>query len=187
MYSEQRNTVQQGYAHQFDIYALCQKDRIVVSYGDRTGNRLDAMKSQIRDAMPAFWANLRDARLSAAVDHRGIFSIICLTSSADIAGTEKDVDMDVLICACLLHDIGRREQFEDSRVCHARAGADKAYRFLRCAIPPKPLSGHQAPAGRGAWGGYHKEPIQDQRVEIHKKRARPFPAGKRSRDNLYRG
>lgn len=53
MYSEQRNTVQQGYAHRFDIYALCQKDRIVVSYGDRTGNRLDAMKSQIRDAMPA--------------------------------------------------------------------------------------------------------------------------------------
>ena len=53
VYSEQRNTVQQGYAHRFDIYALCQKDRIVVSYGDRTGNRLDAMKSQIRDAMPA--------------------------------------------------------------------------------------------------------------------------------------
>lgn len=53
-----------------------------------------------------------------------------LYTALDIAGTERAVDMDVLISACLLHDIGRREQFEDSRVCHARAGADKAYRFL---------------------------------------------------------
>lgn len=53
VYSEQRNTVQHGYAHRFDIYALCQKDRIVVSYGDRIGNWLEAMKSQIRDVMPA--------------------------------------------------------------------------------------------------------------------------------------
>lgn len=44
---------------------------------------------------------------------------------------EVAVDYDVLICACLLHDIGRQEQFENPRVCHAQAGAEKALVFLR--------------------------------------------------------
>lgn len=48
----------------------------------------------------------------------------------DIAGFESDVDYDALIAACLLHDIGRREQFDDPRLCHAAVGAEKAYRFL---------------------------------------------------------
>ena len=33
--------------------------------------------------------------------------------------------------ACLLHDIGRPEQFADPSLCHAQVGADKAERFLR--------------------------------------------------------
>lgn len=41
------------------------------------------------------------------------------------------VDRDILITACLLHDIGRKEQFEDPQVCHAVAGAEKAAAFLR--------------------------------------------------------
>lgn len=48
----------------------------------------------------------------------------------DIASHEKEVNNDVLICACLLHDIGRREQFENSALCHATVGAEKAYEFL---------------------------------------------------------
>jgi len=48
----------------------------------------------------------------------------------DIASHEKHVDYDVLICACLLHDIGRREQFEDPALCHAAVGSEKAYKFL---------------------------------------------------------
>ncbi len=47
-----------------------------------------------------------------------------------IAKTEENVDYDVLITACLLHDVGRKEQFADPKVCHAMAGAEKAYRFL---------------------------------------------------------
>lgn len=47
-----------------------------------------------------------------------------------IAKTEKNVDYDVLITACLLHDVGRKEQFADPKVCHAMAGAEKAYCFL---------------------------------------------------------
>ncbi len=48
----------------------------------------------------------------------------------DIAKYEDKVDYDVLIAACLLHDIGRKEQFEDPKVCHAAVGADKAYNYL---------------------------------------------------------
>lgn len=48
----------------------------------------------------------------------------------DIANHEKNVNYDVLICACLLHDIGRREQFEDPTICHAAIGSEKAYEFL---------------------------------------------------------
>ena len=47
-----------------------------------------------------------------------------------IAGQEENVDMDVLICACLLHDIGRAEQFANPKLCHAEVGGEKAYRFL---------------------------------------------------------
>lgn len=53
-----------------------------------------------------------------------------LYQALEIARTEKDVDYDVLIAACLLHDIGRKEQFENPAVCHAMVGAEKAYRFL---------------------------------------------------------
>lgn len=47
-----------------------------------------------------------------------------------IAQTESGVDLDVLVCASLLHDIGRQEQFADPRLCHAQVGGEKAYRFL---------------------------------------------------------
>lgn len=47
-----------------------------------------------------------------------------------IAQSEKNVNMDVLICASLLHDIGRAEQFAEPALCHARVGGEKAYRFL---------------------------------------------------------
>ncbi len=53
-----------------------------------------------------------------------------LYQALEIAGQEQGVDFDVLIAACLLHDIGRQEQFADPRLCHARVGAEKAYAFL---------------------------------------------------------
>lgn len=48
----------------------------------------------------------------------------------DIANHEKEVDYGVLITACLLHDIARQEQLENPHLCHAEAGAVKAYDFL---------------------------------------------------------
>lgn len=47
-----------------------------------------------------------------------------------IGDGEETVDWDVLICAALLHDIGRAEQFADPSLCHAKVGGEKAYRFL---------------------------------------------------------
>lgn len=53
-----------------------------------------------------------------------------LYTALDIARTLSDIDYDILIAACLLHDIGRKEQFENPALCHAMVGADKAYQFL---------------------------------------------------------
>lgn len=53
-----------------------------------------------------------------------------LYHALEIAKTITDVDYDVLIAACLLHDIGRKEQFEDPALCHAAVGSKKAFAFL---------------------------------------------------------
>lgn len=64
----------------------------------------------------------------SAHDKEHIYRV--LYNALEIAKTEKDVDYDVLIAACLLHDIGRKEQFENPALCHAKVGGEKAYRFL---------------------------------------------------------
>lgn len=53
-----------------------------------------------------------------------------LYQALQIAQEEADIDRDVLIAACLLHDIGRPEQLADPSLCHAQLGAAKAERFL---------------------------------------------------------
>lgn len=72
------------------------------------------------------------------------YMIACMTDSAhdkehvyrvlynalSIANAEELVDYDILIAACLLHDIGRKDQFENPGLDHAEAGAEKAYDFL---------------------------------------------------------
>lgn len=69
-------------------------------------------------------ANIGDA--THAEDH-----IFRVTSAArEIAQTEKNVDEEALLCACLLHDIGRREQLENPSRLHAAVGAEKARAFL---------------------------------------------------------
>ena len=60
----------------------------------------------------------------------------------EIAEAEPAADRDVLIAACLLHDIGREEQFRDPSLCHARVGAEKAYRFLAGQGFPEPFAAH---------------------------------------------
>ena len=64
----------------------------------------------------------------AAHDKEHIYRV--LYNALEIAKTEKAVDHDVLIAACLLHDIGRKEQFENPSLFHAAVGSEKAYQFL---------------------------------------------------------
>ncbi|MBQ8359624.1 MAG: HD domain-containing protein [Oscillospiraceae bacterium] len=53
-----------------------------------------------------------------------------LNNALVIAKDETGVDYDILIAACLLHDIARPEQIADPSLCHAAVGSEKAYRFL---------------------------------------------------------
>ncbi|MBO5031112.1 MAG: HD domain-containing protein [Lachnospiraceae bacterium] len=64
-----------------------------------------------------------------AHDKEHVYRVLC--TALDIAQTEENVNYDVLICACLLHDIGRQKQLENPKLCHAQVGAEKACQFLR--------------------------------------------------------
>ena len=64
----------------------------------------------------------------AAHDKEHVYRV--LYQALEIARSEDEVNYDVLIGACLLHDIGRKEQFENPALCHAAVGSEKAYDFL---------------------------------------------------------
>lgn len=64
----------------------------------------------------------------AAHDPEHIYRV--LYSALDIAKTEPGTDIDVLIAACLLHDVGRAEEFHDPTLNHAVVGAEKAKSYL---------------------------------------------------------
>lgn len=64
----------------------------------------------------------------SAHDKEHIYRV--LYNAMEIAKTERNVDYNVLIGACLLHDIGRKEQFDNPELCHAMVGSEKAYYFL---------------------------------------------------------
>ncbi len=72
---------------------------------------------------------MKECMRDSAHDKEHIFRV--LYTALEIAGTETGVDYDVLITSCLLHDIGRGEQFENPKLCHALVGADKAFEFLK--------------------------------------------------------
>lgn len=65
----------------------------------------------------------------SAHDREHVYRV--LYTALDIAAHEPGADADVLIAACLLHDVGRAEQFRDPEADHAQVGAEKALRFLR--------------------------------------------------------
>lgn len=64
----------------------------------------------------------------SAHDKEHIYRVLYM--ALDIAIYESKVDMDVLIISCLLHDIGREEQFKNPKLCHAQVGSEKAYNYL---------------------------------------------------------
>jgi len=68
----------------------------------------------------------------AAHDPQHIYRV--LNAAVDIARHEAangtQVEMDVVMAAALLHDIGRERQFADPTLCHAQVGGGMAQDFL---------------------------------------------------------
>ena len=71
---------------------------------------------------------MRAAMADSAHDCEHIYRV--LYNALAIAETESGVNYDVLIAACLLHDVGRADQIADPSLCHAEVGAQKACHFL---------------------------------------------------------
>ena len=71
-----------------------------------------------------------------AHDREHIYRV--LYQAMELAKGEAGVDYEVLTAACLLHDIGRKEQYEDPSVCHAAAKSTSSY-TLRFNLNPIPF------------------------------------------------
>lgn len=71
---------------------------------------------------------MREQMQDSAHDCEHVYRV--LYTALEIARTEPNVDLDLLTAACLLHDIGRREQFENPKLRHEEVGAEKAQRIL---------------------------------------------------------
>jgi uncharacterized protein len=84
------------------------------------------MKKETFDLLERYMLSCMD---NNAHDKEHIYRV--LYTALDIAKSEENIDYDILIAACLLHDIGRKEQFENPKLCHAEVGAKKAYVFLK--------------------------------------------------------
>lgn len=83
------------------------------------------MKSEVYQCLENY---MKSCMGDSAHDCEHIYRV--LYNALQIAKDESEVDYDVLIAACLLHDVGRKEQFADPRLCHAQVGSEKAYGFL---------------------------------------------------------
>ena len=83
------------------------------------------MTKEIYNAIERYMLGIMD---DSAHDCQHVYRV--LYNALEIAKAEPDVDRDILIAACLLHDIGRPDQVADPSLCHAEVGSEKAYRFL---------------------------------------------------------
>ena len=84
------------------------------------------MKQAIFDQLEGYMLQcMRDS----AHDKEHVYRVLYL--ALDIAEHEPHADSDVLIAACLLHDIGRQAQYDDPTVCHAVHGAEMAETYLK--------------------------------------------------------
>lgn len=54
-----------------------------------------------------------------------------LANALEIAREEQGVDMDVLMAACLLHDVARRQEMQNPALSHAACGAVQAQEHLQ--------------------------------------------------------
>ena len=64
----------------------------------------------------------------SAHDRQHVYRV--LNNAIEIAKGEDNVNMDVLMAAALLHDVGRADERLDPKADHAVTGGDRAYRVL---------------------------------------------------------
>lgn len=76
----------------------------------------------------AIEAYMKSSTEDSAHDKEHIYRV--LNNALVIAEEEKNVNYDILIAACLLHDVGRIDQMKDPALCHAVVGSEKAKAFL---------------------------------------------------------
>ena len=81
-----------------------------------------------RTGYPLVEAYMQTCMTDSAHDMEHVYRV--LNYALDIAGTETDVNLEMLTIACLLHDIGREEQYIDQSVDHAACGAGKAFNWM---------------------------------------------------------
>jgi uncharacterized protein len=82
----------------------------------------------IRTSYPSVEEYMQSCMTDSAHDMEHVYRV--LNYALNIARHEDWTDIDLLTTACLLHDIGRAEQFADQSVDHAQLGAEKAYIWL---------------------------------------------------------
>lgn len=81
-----------------------------------------------KDIYNAIEQHMLSAMDDSAHDAEHVYRV--LYNALEIAKAEPEVNYDILIAACLLHDIGRTDQVADPSLCHAQVGSQKAYDFL---------------------------------------------------------
>ncbi len=78
------------------------------------------------------WQRIEEYMLScmsdSAHDRQHVYRV--LNNAIEIAKGEENVNMDVLMVAALLHDVGRADERDDPKADHAITGSDRAYRLL---------------------------------------------------------
>jgi len=72
---------------------------------------------------------MHECMKDAAHDPEHIFRVLYLSLSIASKITEN-INFDVLIASCLLHDIGREQQYKNQNICHAEIGGTMAKEFL---------------------------------------------------------
>ena len=84
-----------------------------------------ALKQKEFDAIENYMLQCME---DSAHDREHVYRV--LHTALGIAETEPGADLDILIAACLLHDIGSEAQYKDPAFDHAKAGAEMARGFL---------------------------------------------------------
>lgn len=81
-----------------------------------------------RDTFEVIRNHMLDMMKDCAHDYLHIYRVLY---QALAISKNYEVDKDVLIASCLLHDIGRTVEFQNSKLCHAIEGGVLAYDFMK--------------------------------------------------------